>query len=261
MTTEAGPTVVEAFVESGDRTTLFLRAWRPAAPRAILAAVHAPDSDGSRYRGLAETLAARGIASCAIDLRGCGRSVHEARQRLSLAAYLRDVHAMVSHARRCDPALPLFLAGHGLGAALACRYAARHDGALEGLICESILLPPGRGGAFLRRFPRLSRTLLPSDAPATGVGGAWRDTLAALDLPLLLLHGSDDRRAATVDSEYLHRHVASGDKTLQIFEGHGHDLLAGPGHAPVQARVCQWLEAELDSRRGRRRIGIEYINE
>ena len=55
--------------------------------------------------------------------------------------------------------------------------------------------------------------------------------------------------------------AGSPDRTLQVFEGYDHQLIDGPGHALVRDKICQWIEAQLESRSRRRSIGIEYINE
>lgn len=260
MTARPGPSVVEEFVESQDRRRLFLRSWRPGGVRAVVAIVHEPGSDGARYRRFAETLAARGIATCAIDLPGYGRSPGPPRRIAPIDGHLPDVRTMMSRARQRDPARPLFMLGHGIGAALACHYALRHEGELDGIVCEGILLDPPWRAAALRKLARLSDALrLPGPAPFRP-GTHPRRSLGDLSLPLLLLHGSQDRMASPAGGEYLHRRVRSRDKTLLVFEGYGHDLIDGPGHALVWDKTCRWIEAQLDSSPSRRRIGIEYIN-
>lgn len=261
MPSGPGTSVVEEFVESDDGKRLFLYSRHPGEARAVLALVHEPGSDGARYRRLALTLAAHGIASCALDLRGCGRSPGARRGNESLRAGLHDVRAMMARVRQRDPALPLFVLGHGRGALLACEYALRYEGAVEGIICEGIRMRPSWIEAVRQRFPsfaggfrRLAAALSASPRPP-------RRTLADLAVPLLLLHGSDDRTAPVSASEYLHGRVASADRTLLVFEGHGHGLLDGPGHALVQDRICQWIEAQLTAGSDHHRIGIAYINE
>jgi alpha-beta hydrolase superfamily lysophospholipase len=255
--------VVEEFVESEDRRTLFLHSRHPEAARAVLALVHEPGSDGARYWRFARTLAAHGIASYALDLRGCGRSPGAHHRREPLRAYMCDVRAMMARVRQRDPALPLFLLGQGRSAVLACQYALRHEDVLGGIICEGIVLHPPwveslreRLSPFAGTFRRLAAALSGSVAPPPP-----RRTFADLAVPLLLLHGSDDRTAPVSGSEYLHGHVASGDRTLLVFEDHGHDLVDGPGHALVQDRICRWIEAQSSAGSDHRRIGIEYINE
>ena len=252
MTTGFGVSVVEELVESKDRTKALLRSWRPRDVRAALLAVHEPGSNGARYRELAHLLAEHGIATCAADLRAGAHRV------MPIRRHLPDVRAMVSRVRQRDPSSPTFMCGHGTGAAIACHYAVRHEGELDGLICEGLVLEPPWRAAFRRKFPRLSDVLR---GPGAARGGHVRKPLRDLALPLLLLHGSEDETASPSGSEALHRHVASTNKTLQVFEGYDHHLIDGPGHALVNDRIRQWIQTQLESGSSRHRIGIEYINE
>jgi alpha-beta hydrolase superfamily lysophospholipase len=133
---------------------------------------------------------------------------------------------------------------------------------LGGIICEGIVLHPPWAESLLERLSPFARAFRQLAAALSGsVVPPPRRTFADLAVPLLLLHGSDDRAAPVSGSEYLHGRVASGDRTLLVFEGHGHDLLDGPGHALVEARICRWIEAQSSAGSDHRRIGIEYINE
>lgn len=241
-------------VTTEDGNVVFVRSWRPRTIRAVVAAVHAPSAKGARYAGLAEALAARDIATYAVDPRGRGQSPGI---RLPLAlhkATVCDVHAMVMRVRQLHAQLPLFLLGQGRGAALACRYALRQLHVADGIVCEGIVLPPH----WVQRMQYWRQAMM---------AALWRTqpppqaSLANLGLPLLLLHGSDDRTRAPASSAYLHGHAAATDKTLQVFEGYAHDLLDGPGHALVQDKIGDWIQAQLSAGSGRRRIGIQYINE
>lgn len=254
--------VVEEFVESKDGRRLFLRYWSPRSIRAVVAIVHERGSHGGLYRLFAEALAARGVATCAIDLRGCGRSPGSRFQPHPIDGYLRDIRMMMSCISERDPTSPLFLFGHGTGAVVACLHALRHGDELVGIICEGIVLDSPRNTAILRIFSGLAPSFI--WLPGSTLPGAkhrLRGALGELSLPLLLLHGSEDAKAPPSGSEYLHGHVGSSDKTLQVFEGYYHDLINDHGHAIVREKTCQWIEAQLNSSACRRRMGIEYINE
>lgn len=260
MTSRPRLTEVEAFVQSPDRRRLFLRAWRPGGVRAVVAVVHESGSDSARYRSFAEALVEHGIATYAIDLRGCGRSLGSHARFQSLNDHLLDIQPMMSCIKQREPASPVFLLGQGRGAVVACHHALQHEAELEGVICEGVLLAVPGSASMVGMLRWLGRALrLPRTARLRS-GRHVREALGGLSLPLLLLHGSQDRIAPPSDSECLHRCVSSRDKTLQIFEGFDHELINGRGHALVREKIVQWIEEQLSSRHHRRRIGIEYIN-
>lgn len=246
MASGPGVPVMEEWLGASAASRRLLRHWRPPGMRAVLATVHGSGADGARFAGLADVLATQRIATCAIDLRGCGRSSGAPRR----AAHLADLDAMMATLRRRNPGLPVFMLGHGPGASLACHYALRRAGRPDGIVCEAIALAWCGGSVMGGLATALSR-----------FGRRLHEPLARLQAPLLLLHGAADPMAPLSASEYLHRCVASCDRTLQVFEGHGHDLLNGPGHALVRDKVCRWVQARLDPRHRHPGIGIEYINE
>ena len=70
------------------------------------------------------------------------------------------------------------------------------------------------------------------------------DSFEQITLPVLILHGTDDRATVCRGSEYFHEHAGSADKTLKLDEGHYHDLLK-----QVLADITSWIEARLPARR------------
>jgi alpha-beta hydrolase superfamily lysophospholipase len=228
----------------------------------VVAIVHDRGADGGQYRRFAESLADHGIATCAVDLRGCGRSAGSRFQPWPTAGYLRDTQTMMSLIGERAPGMPRFLLGHGIGALVACLHAMRHESELDGLICEAILLDAAWSGSILRMLGRLAPVLSRLASAALPRANEWMyPRLGELSLPRLLLHGSADAVAPPSHSESLYMRVNSADKTLQVFEGYHHDLINDRGHAIVRDKACQWIQAQLDSNAQRRRIGIEYINE
>ena len=46
-------------------------------------------------------------------------------------------------------------------------------------------------------------------------------------------------------SQYFHDHAGSTDKTLKLYEGHFHDLLADLDREIVMADIQSWLDARI----------------
>lgn len=70
-------------------------------------------------------------------------------------------------------------------------------------------------------------------------------SFSQITLPVLILHGTADRATVCHGSEYFHEHAGAKDKTLRLYEGHYHDLLADLGREEVLSDISQWIEARL----------------
>ena len=74
------------------------------------------------------------------------------------------------------------------------------------------------------------------------------DSFQTITLPLLILHGSEDRATVCRGSQFFHEKAGSADKTLRIYDGHYHDLLSDIGKEVVMTDILGWLEARLPAR-------------
>ncbi|HKD42532.1 MAG TPA: alpha/beta hydrolase, partial [Myxococcaceae bacterium] len=64
-------------------------------------------------------------------------------------------------------------------------------------------------------------------------------------LPLLILHGTADKVTKPSGSKEFYEKAASKDKTLKLYEGHYHDLLADIGKQQVMADIQAWIDAHI----------------
>lgn len=265
---------------------LFVRTWRPTQPaRGVIVIVHGFNAHSGQYRWAAEQFAAVGLAVYALDLRGRGRSDGERYYVERFADYVSDVAALVSLARSREPALPLFMLGHSAGGVVACLYTVEHQTQLAGLICESFAFEvpaPDFALAVLKGLshlaphahvlrlknedfsrdpavvaemnadPLIANEVQPTNTVAEMVRADERLKLEfpLISLPLLILHGTEDRAARPSGSQLFHRRAGSTDKTLRLYEGHLHDLLRDLGKEQVMADITGWIDARLPRPRG-----------
>ena len=66
-----------------------------------------------------------------------------------------------------------------------------------------------------------------------------------MTLPLLIMHGTDDRATVCRGSQFFYDTAGSRDKTLKLYDGHYHDLLNDIGKEQVFADIRGWIEAHL----------------
>ncbi|MBX3247733.1 MAG: lysophospholipase [Myxococcales bacterium] len=274
-------------LEAADGTELFAQCWAPrdARPAALLVVVHGLKDHSSRYRELARVMVPEGVAVCAMDHRGHGRSAGRRADVASFDPYLEDLTRFVSYAReRSGADVPLFLFGHSMGGALAALLVLEERVRdVRGVILSAPALrisrPPfeiAATGALASLAPNAPAVDLPNehfsrdpevvramaDDPliyasrhSARFGGAFVDGLArvwrrpeAFDVPLLVLHGTEDRATDPRGSvELVERLRAAGrsDATLELYEGLYHDLLHEPEREAILATVRGWLVARI----------------
>ena len=264
-----------------DGVGIHVRRWRPAAPpRAAVVICHGVNSHGGQYQWVAEQLVAAGYAVTALDLRGRGQSDGERYFVADIADYVADLDLAVADARARHAGLPLFLLGHSAGGVVSCTWVLQHQHLLTGFICESFAFRVPAPAFALKAIQGLSRF-----APRLGVlrlknrdfsrDPAWvaqldadpltaREvqpaiTVAALSradevlegsfdritVPVMILHGTADKATLPAGSRFFHQHAGSADKTLRLYEGHAHDLLADTGREAVMADIMAWMNARM----------------
>ena len=59
------------------------------------------------------------------------------------------------------------------------------------------------------------------------------------------MHGTEDKATLPKGSQFFYDHAGSADKTLKLYEGHYHDLLADLGKEGVLADIVGWIDARL----------------
>jgi len=68
-------------------------------------------------------------------------------------------------------------------------------------------------------------------------------SMRQLTMPVLILHGGDDRIIDPAGSRMLYSAAASPDKTLKIFNGLYHEIMAEPEKEAVFKTMTSWIGA------------------
>jgi alpha-beta hydrolase superfamily lysophospholipase len=268
----------EETLEGTGGVRLFARSWRPAqAPRAVVAIVHGFNSHSGYYQWVAEKFVEHGLAVYAVDLRGRGKSEGERFFVQDIGEYVSDISTLVDWAKSREPGLPVFLLGHSAGGVASCLYALEHQDQLAGFVCESFAHQVPAPDFVLSVLKGLSH-LTPhthvlklhnedfSRDPAA-VQAMNQDPLIAgesqptqtvaqlvladerlkrefplITLPVLILHGTLDKAALPAGSKLFFDTAGSADKTLKLYEGHFHDLLADLDKEVVMSDIQAWID-------------------
>src|ERR1700744_1808745 len=134
---------IERF-QARDGTSLGFRHYAPKGPatgRAAIVLHVSAGSSGTRNHVLAAALAARGVETWAVDIRGHG--VSGTRGDIGYFGQLEDdIAGVVALVRKSNPDVPLTLIGHSAGGGFALRVAASP---IQNLFARTILLAPYLG--------------------------------------------------------------------------------------------------------------------
>jgi len=261
---------------------IFTRSWRPVseAPRAVVVISHGFSAHSGQYDWAARQLAAVGLAVHALDHRGRGRSDGERFYVEKHTDYVSDLKTFIDAVKLQDPGLPVFLLGHSAGGVLACVYALEHQSSIDGLICESFafrlpapalalnvikglsrIAPRARVLRLkldhfsrdpvvveeLKRDPLIADEVQPTNTVAEMVSADERleREFQRIVLPVLIMHGTADRVTLPGGSQIFYDKVGSRDRTLKLYDGHYHDLLADFGREQVIADIQAWIGVRI----------------
>lgn len=268
----------------GDGLRLYVRRWLPPGkPRALLVLAHGFAEHGGRYAELAQWLNRSNIIVWIPDCRGHGRSQGSRVWVDHFDRYVSDFLGVVAEARREHPGLPVFLAGHSMGGAVATLASLSEAPGTDGLILSapavglakdlfpwlrrlaawaSRLLPRLRlarmGSAMLTRDPRVLAEFrddplvyhgrIPSrtGAEILRASGEVRRAAAKVRLPVLILQGTADAVVSSEEVQRFYDELSSGDKTLRLYPGLYHDLPREPERQTILAELAAWIERRCD---------------
>lgn len=251
-------------------------------PRAIVLLVHGYAEHLGRYGHVAATLTAKGFGVYALDHWGHGKSGGTPGFVPAFSAYTDGVEVLLKAVEKAHPGVPLFLIGHSMGGLIAALHLITHQAHYAGAILSGpAIMAAQEPSRFMIWISRLLSRLAPRMGvlalDPTGVSrdpavvaayladplvyngkmgarlaremfeamAAARAGAGAITLPMLLLHGEEDRLTAPHGSEYLHAHLGSLDNSFRLYPGLYHEIFNEPEQHEVLADATNWLEAHL----------------
>lgn len=279
-----GNQMTESSFTGADGLQIFTRTWNPQGdPRAIMVLIHGFNAHSGYMEYPAEQFSANGFVCYALDLRGRGKSEGERFYVEKFSDYLDDVHSLVDIARMEHPGLPIFVLGHSAGGVIATSYVYEHQADIAGLVCESFAYDVGlpnavslilkgishltphlhvfslnnadfsRDPAAVERMntdPLIAKESQPAETAAVMLTAA--DALTGhfpdFKVPVLIIHGTADKATRPAGSEKFFDLAGSTDKTLKLYDGHYHDLLADVDKEVVMADILNWVEERIPAK-------------
>lgn len=274
----------ESFFRGYGNLELFYQHWQPVGmPRAVLVIVHGVGEHSGRYMNVVTALTAHRYAVYGYDQRGHGRSPGQRVHINRWTEYRDDLHAFLGSIRQQEPARPIFLYGHSMGALVVMDYILHHPQGLQGAILSGAPIEPaGVAKPYLVALARALSGILPRFSVNLGldITALSRDPqvvkayeadpltcrvvtvrwgtesldavtwvkahLAETALPTLLLHGEADRLDLAAGTQHIFRTITHPDKTMHIYPGGYHEPHNDLDHEQVIRNITEWLDQHTE---------------
>ncbi len=259
---------------------IHLSVWLPAGdPAAVIVVAHGFGEHSGRYDNLVNAVVPKGYAVYAPDHRGHGKSEGHRGLIDKYDYLLDDLDQVFAVAAKAHPGKPTFLIGHSMGGSIALASALRHQDRLAGLVLSGPLVTNDGiakplmvlAGLLAKVAPKAGATKLSASAVSrdpkvvaayendplvfhgkmpAGTGAALIEAsndftarLPSLHIPLLVVHGSNDKLVSVESGRTAHRLAGSTDKTLKVYDGLAHEVFNEPEHEKVLGDVVSWMDA------------------
>ncbi len=270
-------------VSCSNSQSVFYQCWLPdEKPKAMVLLVHGLAEHSGRYGHVAQYLVNAGIGVCGMDLPGHGQSSGTPGHVDQFEHYLEAVNAVQEQCVGDFPRLPLILLGHSMGGLVAANYLLQHQQDYCACVLTGPALEAGNApGSILRgtlkalsaSMPRLGVMKLEAAAvsrdpvvvqryvndPLVYRGRisarlTWEllsamntamEGAGSLQLPMLLVHGGQDKLAPVSGSRRYHEVLGSSDKSLKTYPDLFHEVFNEPEQRQILSRVLDWVQARI----------------
>jgi alpha-beta hydrolase superfamily lysophospholipase len=268
-------------LDASDGEKIPYRLWKANEPRALVLLLHGATDYSGAFDEIGPEFVARGITALAIDQRGFGATSTRGKWR-GKGRMIRDaIEAVLYLRKRFGDALPVFILGESMGAALAVHVASRApDLDLAGIVLAA---PGAISGTWRRMFghmmTRVMRFFIPNSSitierisaweftpgsairllsdpmvlrrvrPAT-LFGLFKLSRSAVDeaehvrVPCLTMIGGKEELLREDCIKRLYARLA-GDKQWTRFKNGPHLLLHWKNRDKVLSRVFAWIDGQL----------------
>jgi alpha-beta hydrolase superfamily lysophospholipase len=275
-------TINELSWKSKDRTDFYAVEWRPAQPRAAILLVHGLGEHCRRYDPVAEIFSASGLAMIGFDMRGHGRTSGKRGHIPSMEDSMADIGHFLAELNTRFPGLPTFIYGHSMGGMQVLNYAITQNPKVAGIISTSPSLQPGTPVAPFKLFiANLLYSVVPTITLDNGLDvnnlahdpavikaykddplvtplvsarlgldlintGRWVEEHGEdFNLPLLLMHGTEDHIASPQSSRKFASRVPRNLLTFVEWPGLYHETHNEAQRPEVVGTMVKWIEACL----------------
>lgn len=249
---------------------VFYRDWPVQDAKAGVCIVHGLAEHSGRYAHVAAALNQAGYAAHAIDLRGHGNSPGFPGEMGDLETNIRDVVHLCM--RVSDAYDQTFLLAHSMGTLLALpAMAEMGEGTVDGLILSGTAIVPGEAilealatgkgidPELICRDPQVVEAYkndplvfhdrIPADVMtlATEATQKAADSIQYIWVPLLLLHGTEDKLCDIQGAHNVYVNCNVRDRNMSGYTDLYHEVLNEPEKDQVIGDLIAWLDDHVEA--------------
>lgn len=268
----------EGSFKNKDAQDIIYKAFLPERPKAAVVLVHGLGEHAAKYGYFGESAYEKGMAFFAYDQRGHGRSDGPKCHADSFGDLVEDLRQFVEIAKiesLCDE---VFIVGHSMGGLTSLLFSIKYGGGIKGTIVSAPALrfmnsPSGIEGGIVEILALLCPSLTtPNRIPFeylshdTEMINETKDdrysqrvisfrmfteakrsaayvlgNAAAINVPVLLLHGTGDKVIDPAGTKELFQKISSGDKEIKLYEGLYHELLRETTRQEIIDYILGWI--------------------
>ncbi|MFK7936273.1 MAG: lysophospholipase [Saprospiraceae bacterium] len=266
-----------------DGLNIYAKHWPASnAPKGVIALVHGLGEHANRYNHFADFFNKNGYSVVGYDRRGHGKSEGKRGHTPSYAAFLNEIAQLLVETEELYPDLPTFLYGHSMGGNLGLKYSLDRHPTLNGVVVTGPHIrlsfqPPAIKVGLAKLVKSIAPSLIQdneldpthvSSDPAvvrdyikdplvhskisimtvTAMleSAAWLDKYKGkVDIPTLLMHGSDDKITSYQGSKDFAARVKGEDVTFKGWDGFYHEIHNEKEQLQVFEYTLDWLNKHI----------------
>jgi len=275
-------TFTETSWSSKDNLNYYARHWKADNSKAVIALVHGFYEHVGRYAHVAEYFVKHGFSVVAYDQRGHGKSEGPRGHTPTYEMLMHDVDFLLDNVERLEGGKPVFLYGHSFGGNVVVNYTLARKPQIAGSILTGpwfrLAFEPPKAKVTMARImnniygaysektqialDHLSRDksvgeaydadpLVHNEMSArmfTSIlqAGDWALRHAAnLEIPMLLMHGEEDKVTSSVASQEFASNAPADKLTLKLWNGLYHEIHNEPEQEMILEYAVEWLKGKI----------------
>ena len=268
----------EGSFKNKDAQNIVYRAFIPEKPKAAVILVHGLGEHSAKYSYFGDDVFKRGMAFFACDQRGHGRSDGFKCHVDRFDDFVEDLRQFVEIAKIESLCEEAFIVGLSMGGLTSLLFSIKYGGMIKGAaVCAPALRsvsPPsgieiGMAELLSLLFPRLTT---PNGVPfeylshdmelinktkddkysqrvlsfrlfteAKNAAAYTLENAAAIKVPLLLLHGTEDKVIDPSGTKDFFQKVTFSDKEMKLYDGLYHELFRETKRQEIMDYILDWI--------------------